>query len=170
MHEPASPQPMLPTPRPQQPIPNRVAASAPPAPTLPGRRIRGAQLDDLAELAEQAPQQPRPPRDAAAIRSQFSSLQSGIAAARRETTPQPGLQPMQYQPATVAGENPAPSRRVRGAQLADLGADGDLDAEVPVRDPAAIGRQLSGLQAATNQARLETGQYTDNDDTFGSNA
>jgi signal transduction histidine kinase len=171
---PAAPQ--LPTPRPQ-PLPDRVSASvqspAQPAPAqpgaaLPGRRIRGAQLDSL---AEPEPEPTRAPRDPAAIRSQFSSLQSGIAAARRETAPQPNLQPMQYQPATPVGETPpAPARRVRGAQLAELGADSDLDGDVPVRDAAAIGRQLSGLQAATNRARYEAGQQTDTDETFGSNA
>jgi hypothetical protein len=65
---------------------------------------------------------------------------------------------------------PAPTRRVRGAQLAELGSDSDLDTEAPARDPAAIARQLSGLQAATNRARYETGQHTTTDDTFGSNA
>jgi hypothetical protein len=145
--------------------------TAPQTSALPGRRIRGAQLEDL---ADQEPEPVRGPRDPATIRSQFSSLQSGIAAARRETAPQPAMQPLQYQPPTAAGSAAAaPTRRVRGAQLADLGAD-ELDAEVPIRDPAAIGRQLSGLQAATNRARLETGQHaeteTETDDTFGSNA
>jgi hypothetical protein len=180
----AAPQPTLPTPRPQQPLPDRVpapvAAAQPPsaeplvqrgvsaqAGALPGRRVRGAQLQDL---AEPEPENTRAPRDAAAIRSQFSSLQSGIAAARRETaTPQPSMQQVPYQPGTVAGAA-APTRRVRGAQLAELGPDSDLDAPVPPRDAAAIGRQLSGLQAATNRARFETGQSTDTDDTFGSNA
>ena len=190
---PIAPQPTLPMPRPQQPLPDRVsapavsapapavaapmapqrapqpiAAQAAPASGLPGRRIRGAQLEGL---AEPEPEGPRAPRDAAEIRSKFSSLQSGVAAARRETAPQPSMQPLQYQPPTAAGTAaPVPTRRVRGAQLAELGADSDLDGEVPVRDPAAIGRQLSGLQAATNRARLETGQFTDTDDTFGSNA
>jgi signal transduction histidine kinase len=186
---PAVPQPSLPAPRPHQPLPDRVAAPAavvPPQPApqslapqpiapqgapsgLPGRRIRGAQLEGL---AEPEPEANRAPRDAAEIRSKFSSLQSGVAAARRETAPAPSMQPLQYQPPTAAGSTaaPVPTRRVRGAQLAELGADSDLDGDVPVRDPAAIGRQLSGLQAATNRARFETGQTTDSDDTFGSNA
>jgi hypothetical protein len=170
---PTAPKPSLPTPRPQQPLPDRVSASAAapaPAPVLPGRRIRGAQLDNLADLA---PEPDRPPRDATLIRSQFSSLQSGIAAARRETAPTASVQPIPTQPTTPQIPTPPMStRRVRGAQLAELGADSDPDALPPVRDPAAIGRQLSGLQAATARARLETGKNTDTDtdDTFGSNA
>jgi hypothetical protein len=82
------------------------------------------------------------------------------------------MQPLQqYVPGPTVGENPpAPARRVRGAQLAELGADNDTSAEMPVRDPAAVGRQLSGLQAATARARFESGQHTDTDDTFGSNS
>jgi hypothetical protein len=78
---------------------------------------------------------------------------------------------MQYQPSTPVGETPpVPTRRVRGAQLAELGADSDLDTDLPVRDAAAIGRQLSGLQAATNRARAQSGQHAETDDTYGSNA
>jgi hypothetical protein len=184
---PSPAQPPLPTPRPQPPLPDRVPTSVaapaagpatgpagPQAPqtlqggALPGRRIRGARLEDIVD-PDPVPEPVRGPRDAAAIRSQFSSLQSGVAAARRETAAEPNLQPLQ-QPAAATGAAVAPVRRVRGAQLAELGTDGDFDDELPVRDPAAIGRQLSGLQAATNRARLEAGKYTDTDDTFGSNA
>jgi hypothetical protein len=52
---------------------------------------------------------------------------------------------------------------VRGAQLAELGAETGSN-EVPTRDPAAIGRQLSGLQAATSRAFRETGRFHANDD------
>jgi hypothetical protein len=65
-----------------------------------------------------------------------------------------------------------PTRRVRGAQLAELGADAISEAAVPPRDASAIGRQLAGLQAATTRASRETGrrQPATDDDTHGSNA
>jgi len=131
---------------------------------LPGRRVPGAQLDGLGDTT---PEATRAPRDATEVRSQFSAMQSGIAAARREFTPQP----LPYEPATtVAESSPVPVRRVRGAQLAELGDDIIPDAPLPARDPAAIRGQLSGLQAATTRARLETAQSASTDDTFGSNA
>ncbi len=157
-YEPYQPvQPALPAPRPE-------SVPVPAAEEMPGRRVRGAQLEAFAE-AEPQVDQPRP--DAAAARSQMSSLQSGVAAARNEFSPQP----IPYTPIKVAEESPAvPTRRVRGAQLAELGPDVSPEGELPVRDPAAIGRQLSGLQAATAKARFESIQNAANDDTFGSNA
>jgi signal transduction histidine kinase len=166
--------PSLPSPRPSA-LPDRQPAAAQPtqpaaqplvsaSADLPGRRVPGAQLDGLGDTV---PEAPRAPRDATEVRSQFSAMQSGIAAARREFTPQP----LPYEPAqTVAESSPVPVRRVRGAQLAELGDDIIPDAPLPARDPAAIRGQLSGLQAATTRARLETAQYAPTDDTFGSNA
>jgi hypothetical protein len=160
---PTSGQPMLPTPRPEA-APQSADAGQQSLPTVPGRRVRGAQLDAFTEPEVQdSPVQ----ADPQTVRSQMSSLQSGVAAARNEFTPQP----IPYTPVTVAEEGPpVPTRRVRGAQLAELGADIAQDGEVPLRDPAAIGRQLSGLQAATARARFENNQSATNDDTFGSNA
>ena len=57
---------------------------------------------------------------------------------------------------------------MRGAQLAELGDTGDVDAGVPSRDPAVIARQLAGLQAANHRADRDTGRYRVNDDTPGS--
>jgi hypothetical protein len=144
-------------------LPTQRPEAAVEQPNLPGRRVRGAQLE---AFSEPEPQAETVPVDPAVVRSQMSSLQSGVAAARNEFTPQP----IPYTPVTVAEEGPpVPTRRVRGAQLAELGADADLDGEVPLRDPAAIGRQLSGLQAATARARFETTQNA-NDETYGSQA
>jgi hypothetical protein len=229
----------------RSPAPQAPAASSDLAPmsnggrNVPGRRVRGAQLGDLGPSeGQQAPT----PIDANQVRSQMSSLQTGVAAARREHNPQQPQQPQQPQPpqrdyappaapARDYNQQPAaynqpqggynqqqpggynqapparpavqapparpavqarpqqpqpvrqqaqppapparpapqgPPRRVRGAQLAELGADGTLEGQVPPRDPAAIGRQLSGLQAATNRASRETSRFND-DDTRGSN-
>jgi len=46
-----------------------------------------------------------------------------------------------------------PGQRVRGANLPDLGTP--EAAALPPRDPAAIGRQLSSLQASVTRARHE---------------
>jgi hypothetical protein len=134
---------------------------------VPGRRVRGAQLGDLGpQDREHAPA----PVDPHLVRSQMSALQSGVTAARRDqhSAPIPPPPP----PPAVAEQNlpPVPTRRVRGAQLAELGADIGTDAAVPARDPATIGRQLAGLQAATTRASRESGRYPGrDDDTHGSN-
>jgi hypothetical protein len=171
--------PMLPSPRPGA-LPARTAAPVPPPveaqplvaarTDLPGRRVPGAQLNNLADTE---PELTRAPRDANAVRSQFSAMQSGIAAARRESTPLAPMAPQApqtYEPATTATESgPVPTRRVRGAQLAELGDAIAPEDAAPARDPNAIRGQLSGLQAATARARAETGQHTSTDDTSGSN-
>jgi hypothetical protein len=130
---------------------------------VPGRRVRGAQLGDLgAADGQQAPA----PVDANVVRSQMSALQSGVAAARKEHNSQPiPSAPAAPPPPPAARElPPVPIRRVRGAQLGELGAETGANAVVPARDPAAIGRQLSGLQAATSRAFRETGRFHANDD------
>jgi hypothetical protein len=176
------PAPNAPGSAPQRPL--RLPASAP-VPHLtpvgsnravPGRRVRGAQLGDLAGTDRQPA---AAPVDANLVRSQMSALQSGVSAARKEQGSQPIPQnPNQNQnqqrqiqhPPTGSVELPkVPTRRVRGAQLAELGADDGVEAAVPVRDPAAIGRQLSGLQAARTRAMQETGRYHTNDEDNGSN-
>lgn len=131
---------------------------------VPGRRVRGAQLGDLGpQDREIAPT----PVDANLVRSQMSALQSGVTAARRDQI----SAPISLPPASaVEALPPVPTRRVRGAQLAELGAEAGMDVGVPARDPNAIGRQLAGLQAATTRASRETGRYPANDDTHGSNA
>ncbi|HST84007.1 MAG TPA: hypothetical protein VLL08_19895 [Kineosporiaceae bacterium] len=154
-------------------IPARVASSdlAPVAADrpVPGRRVRGAQLGDLgAQDREHAPA----PVDPNLVRSQMSALQSGVSAARRDQYAGPISAPIP-QPPTGSLEQlpPVPTRRVRGAQLAELGADAASEVGVPVRDPSAIGRQLAGLQAATTRASRENGRYPAKDDeTHGSNA
>jgi hypothetical protein len=77
--------------------------------------------------------------------------------------------PAQPAAAPAAGQDGGlPSRRVRGAQLPDLGDSEETAA--PRRDPSSIGRQLSGLQASTARARHEAaaaGQPGDHD-TLGS--
>jgi hypothetical protein len=150
--------PPLPAPRPE-PVPDYSTAGAP---QPQGRRVRGAQLEAFDETDHQG--EPAAV-DAGAVRSQMSSLQAGVAAARREYSPQP----IPYTPATIADDGtPVPTRRVRGAQLSELGEEPGMDAEVPPRDPAATGRQMSGLQAATARARFDSAQHTSHDDTFGS--
>jgi hypothetical protein len=151
--------------------------------------VRGAQLGDL---GQQDRDQNLAPVDPNLVRSQMSALQSGVTAARRDQTSshpiaptRPGSQspsrPAQpAQPAQSRQQPPAaqleqlppvPTRRVRGAQLAELGADPGAEDRVPARDPATIGRQLAGLQAATNRASRETGRFPAHDDeTYGSNA
>jgi hypothetical protein len=66
------------------------------------------------------------------------------------------------------GSGGLPGRRVRGAQLPDLGDSEEIP--VPQRDPSSIGRQLSGLQASTARARHEASAagQTGNNDTQGS--
>jgi hypothetical protein len=99
----------------------------------------------------------------------MSALQSGVTAARRDqvSAPIPQLQST----GSLEQLPPVPTRRVRGAQLAELGADAAGEVPVPARDPNTIGRQLAGLQAATNRASRETGRWPINDDdTRGSNA
>jgi hypothetical protein len=169
-------QPTLPSPRPGS-LPARTAAPVPAEAQplvsarseLPGRRVPGAQLNNL---ADPEPELARAPRDANAVRSQFSAMQSGIAAARRESTPLAPMTeeaPAAYEPATSA-DGAAPARRVRGAQLAELGDAIAPEEAAPARDPNAVRGQLSGLQAATARARAETGQHTStDDDTSGSN-
>jgi hypothetical protein len=106
------------------------------------------------------------------VRSQMSALQSGVTAARRDQHSAPTPPPPSYQAPVTESQTlpPVPTRRVRGAQLAELGAELGGDSAVPARDPATIGRQLAGLQAATNRASRETGRYPANDDNHGSNA
>jgi uncharacterized membrane protein required for colicin V production len=164
--------------------PARVAELAPIASAgdraVPGRRVRGAQLGDLGPQDRE--HQPAPV-DANQVRSQMSALQSGVTAARRDqhsapsaysapptnsyAAPTPPPPPSAPEPALP----PVPTRRVRGAQLAELGADINGEtAGPPARDPATIGRQLAGLQAATTRASRESGRYPGrNDDTHGSN-
>jgi methyl-accepting chemotaxis protein len=170
-----APAPAVPLRASQPPVrmPARVAASdlAPVAAErpVPGRRVRGAQLGDLgAQDREHVPA----PVDPHLVRSQMSALQSGVSAARRDqhggpmsaSIPQPPTGSLEQLP-------PVPTRRVRGAQLAELGADAASEVGVPVRDPSAIGRQLAGLQAATTRASRENGRYPAKDDeTHGSNA
>jgi hypothetical protein len=128
---------------------------------VPGRRVRGAQLGDLGPSdGQQAPA----PVDANIVRSQMSALQSGVAAARKEHNSQPMPSTPPPPPPAPRELPPVPIRRVRGAQLGELGAETGASAEVPARDPAAIGRQLSGLQAATSRAFRETGRFHANDD------
>ena len=170
----AYPAPNAPGSAPQRPL--RLPASAPvphltpvgSSRAVPGRRVRGAQLGDLAGTDRQPA---AAPVDANLVRSQMSALQSGVSAARKEQGSQPLSQQNQQQPPpTGPAELPKPpTRRVRGAQLAELGADDGADAAVPPRDPAAIGRQLSGLQAARTRAMQETGRYHPNDENNGSN-
>ena len=177
------PVPAASAPVPQYPVraPSRITELAPVASAdraVPGRRVRGAQLGDL---GPQDREHTAPPVDANLVRSQMSALQSGVTAARRDQTPPPSYSapaPTPYSaptpppPPALAAEPtlpPVPTRRVRGAQLAELGADIGADAGVPARDPATIGRQLAGLQAATNRASRESGRYPGHDDTHGSN-
>jgi len=128
---------------------------------LPSRRVRGAQLGDLAADRQQEVAAPVDPN---VVRSQMSALQSGAATARREQSAQPN----RYPPKTVTEDGaPVPPRRVRGAQLAELGAEITSPEAVPTRDPAAVGRQLAGLQAATNRVARETGRYHPKNDTLG---
>ena len=94
----------------------------------------------------------------------MSALQSGVAAARKEHNSQPMPSTPPPPPPAPRELPPVPIRRVRGAQLGELGAETGANAEVPARDPAAIGRQLSGLQAATSRAFRETGRFHANDD------
>jgi len=147
-------------------MPSRVPELTPVAAErqVPGRRVRGAQLGDLGPQDRE--HQPAPV-DPNLVRSQMSALQSGVSAARRDQHSAPIPPP----PPAAAPEHlpPVPTRRVRGAQLAELGAEVGSDAAVPARDPATIGRQLAGLQAATNRASRENGRYPANDDTHGSN-
>ncbi|GAB3244608.1 HAMP domain-containing sensor histidine kinase [Kineosporia babensis] len=137
----------------------------------PVRRVRGAQLGDLGPAsADQGAQSVDPNR----VRSQMSSLQSGVEAARRgpateaEVAPQHQQQHApQAQPQNPSA--PAPVRRVRGAQLHEIETDtGGAFRGLP-RDAQGIGRQLSNLQAATNRATQETGRiHATDEDTTGS--
>ena len=143
--------------RPQAPQPGQ-------NPGGPVRRVRGAQLGDLgAGPADQASQTVDPNR----VRSQMSSLQNGVAAARQQAGPgdAPAGAPQQPQ-----AQNPSttPVRRVRGAQLHEVETDtGGAFRGLP-RDAQGIGRQLSNLQAATMRATQETGRvHATDDDTMG---
>jgi len=127
----------------------------------PVRRVRGAQLGDLGpDAGSQGAQNVDPNR----VRSQMSSLQSGVAAARRG--PEPEGSPDRSQAPGQQPQNPptTPVRRVRGAQLSEIETDtGGAFRGLP-RDAAGIGRQLSSLQAATNRASQETGRVHATDD------
>jgi hypothetical protein len=96
----------------------------------------------------------------------MSSLQNGVAAARREGvpggTPEGAPQQQAQNPSTT------PVRRVRGAQLHEVETDtGGAFRGLP-RDAQGIGRQLSNLQAATMRATQETGRvHATDDDTMG---
>ncbi|MBT0767638.1 hypothetical protein KIH74_01795 [Kineosporia sp. J2-2] len=151
---------------PQQSAPNAPSQQSP----GPVRRVRGAQLGELGALDSD---QSAGPVDPNRVRSQMSSLQSGVAAARRGT----GAigQPQAGGPAAPSGDrsqNPptTPVRRVRGAQLGELDTGtGGAFRGLP-RDAAGIGRQLSNLQAATTRATQETGRiHATDDETMESN-
>jgi hypothetical protein len=165
--EPRRPDPVRPQPPSRAPGPAAAPALAPvgTATARPGRRVRGAQLGSLSDSEYQDP----PTRvDAAVVRSQMSALQSGVAAARGDYYPQPIANP----PGSGNDDRPpTPIRRVRGAQLAELGAETEPDEPRPARDALATGRQLSGLQAGANRARLEAGRSpVQGDDAFERNA
>jgi signal transduction histidine kinase len=138
--------------RPQAPQPGH-------NPGGPARRVRGAQLGDLgAGPADQSSQ----PVDPNRVRSQMSSLQNGVTAARQQGAPDAGPQPQAQNPSTT------PVRRVRGAQLHEVETDtGGAFRGLP-RDAQGIGRQLSNLQAATMRATQETGRlHATDDETMG---
>lgn len=128
----------------------------------PVRRVRGAQLGDLGPAsADQGSQSVDPNR----VRSQMSSLQSGVAAARRGS----GQDGAPGQPEVSGQQQPpnpptTPVRRVRGAQLSEIETDTGGAFRGLSRDAAGIGRQLSSLQAATNRASHETGRVHATDD------
>ncbi|MCE0539827.1 HAMP domain-containing protein [Kineosporia rhizophila] len=175
--------PSMPAPMPSPSASPMMPAGQPNPNQGPVRRVRGAQLGDLGPAsADQAAQ----PLDPNRVRSQMSSLQSGVAAARRGPASGPAdaapPQPAQYQQQPqyqqqfeqhapqAQPQNPAgtPVRRVRGAQLAEIETDhGGAFRGLP-RDAQGIGRQLSSLQAATTRATQETGRIhgTDEEDTM----
>ncbi|GAB6899397.1 HAMP domain-containing sensor histidine kinase [Kineosporia succinea] len=170
----------------------------------PSRRVRGAQLGDLGtNLRDQAPR----PVNAEAARSQMSSLQSGVAAARQNGPgangygQNPGQSQQQSQsqyqnpgqhpgysqnqgysqapgnslastrggnlpsPATaqtpVTPPGPAPVRRVRGAQLGELGAGAPGESQNTTVDPNRVRSQMSSLQSGVAAARREAGPTGD---------
>ncbi|GLY27477.1 ATP-binding protein [Kineosporia sp. NBRC 101731] len=131
-------------------------SSASQNPQNPSRRVRGAQLGDLgSNLRDQTPRAVDPEL----ARSQMSSLQSGVAAARRgndQAAHQNDRPPATAQ--TPAGsQNPIPVRRVRGAQLGELGAGTPGESQNSTVDPNRVRSQMSSLQSGVAAARREAG-------------